>query len=116
LYLKVHQNPEILAHNGIAYYKLKNYDIAIDLLKKAYKIVENSPYKEDISYDIAAVYAVKNDIKNVKVWLKMPLMENSTYYKSEIEKEKDFDILRHDSEFIEFLLEFGDKNKSMKKN
>ena len=106
LYLEEHKNAEILSHCGIAYYKLKDYNMAINLLKEAYKLVKTSPFKENISYDIAAIYAVKNDIKNVKIWLMKPLKKNFTYYKYEIEKEDDFNQIRHKSEFIDYLLEF----------
>lgn len=80
---------------GISYKEMKNFDEAIKYLKRQ---LENNPEEPSPYYNIACVYAEQGKKSDSIEWLEKAIKAHPEF-KSQAEKDKDFDKIRDSKEF-----------------
>jgi len=113
----IEKYPNFLMFNiiGVCYYKSKNYSKAIEYFKQSYKLlehdIENSKVKEAVSYNIGALNAILGNVSEAIEWLRFPLERDKDLWLEKIKKDKDFDLIRENITFKNFLMSYDLKNK-----
>jgi tetratricopeptide (TPR) repeat protein len=88
---------------GICFYKLGNYSEAIDCFKADFEAAVDSDRQSVAAYNVAALYSLLNDVGNSIQWLKIPFGENKHRWLAKVKKDKDFDQIRSNKRFKEFI-------------
>lgn len=99
---------------GVCYYKVKDMDNALARFLAAYdriaieeeSIDDPGDLRQMTAYNISVVFAVKLESDNAIRWLKVPLGYDSKKWLKEVESNKDFDKIRNERKFKQFLDEF----------
>ena len=88
---------------GICYYKLGKYSEALDCFEADFKAAIDSDRQSAAAYNVAALYSLLNDVENSIQWLKIPLEINKKRWLDKVKKDKDFDNIRSNNKFKEFI-------------
>lgn len=105
-------NYEILGYTGLAYNKIGMYTQALKYLKEAYPIATVPYVKNNIAYNIAAIYAKVGDTDQSMEWLKAPLLFASKQYIEYLQTDKDFKHMKDSAKFNTFLNSYLEKAKN----
>ena len=90
---------------AICYYTAKNYTEALKYFMRAYDLLENDKIKNVVAYNIGNLYALQGDMDNAIKWLIIPLDQDRKLFLEKIRSDKDFDSIRGNQKFKEFLAE-----------
>lgn len=88
---------------AVCFYQIKSYPEALINFQYAYKRDQSKELKDEVAYNIACLYSILDDVEQSISWLKIPLNNDINRWFSKIADEKDFDNIRNDPKFIEFL-------------
>ena len=99
------KNTYVWEYMGVCYYHFKEYEKAIESLKKAYTTRDLSD-KATMAFSLASVYAIMGDIDNSIKWLDEPLYKDYVFFQKQIQEETDFDNIRNTKKFSEYLNTF----------
>ena len=90
---------------AVCFYHTKNYPEALINFQYAYKSSESEELRDEAAYNIACIYSLMNDVNQVITWLKIPLKRDRKSWFPKIYKDKDFNKIKDDQMFYEFLKE-----------
>ncbi len=113
-YARDNPDPSVYEAIGISYYERQNKMAALDYFNKAYGVFQEKDCKITVAYNIAAVNASMGNLQNAVRWLKLPLKNDPSSYLEEIANDRDFDPVRHNEVFVDFLKQYR-QTTSMKK-
>ncbi len=100
---KEHQETFIYDYTGMCYYETNQYLEAIAYFKRAYQLHEDGELKDTAAYNIGAMNALLGNVEEAICWLRIPLEHNRKLWLGKIETDKDFDTIRDDKKFEDFL-------------
>jgi len=88
---------------AVCFYQIKNYPEALINFQYAYKFKQSEELKDEIAYNIACLYSILDDVDQSISWLKIPLNHNINKWFPKIAEEKNFDNIRNNPKFKNFL-------------
>lgn len=88
---------------AVCYLKVGDNSSALQYLILAADQHEEGDTKDEIIYNIAALYALKNNVSESIKWLKIPLVHNKKLWSYQVCNDKDFDPIREDKAFVQFM-------------
>lgn len=113
------ESARLYGYAGYAYYRVKDYDESIKNMKLSFKLVSDInkgdkeyEFRQEIAYNIAALFAIKRNVDNSIKWLRIPLVDDPQRLLSDIKNDEDFEPIRKNKKFNEFL----DKYRASSKN
>ena len=87
---------------AICYYNINQYSESLKYFKIAYKLEKKNECKDELAYNIGALYAILGDVEASISWLKNPLDHNKLWVK-DIKEDKDFNKIRNNIKFKDFM-------------
>lgn len=106
IYEKEHKEDHIYEYIAISSYRLRRYQESLTYYKKLYKMKENDDIKYPLAFNIGAINVMLGNVEAAIFWLKIPLGHDKKQWLAEINTDKDFDTIRNNRKFIEFLKQY----------
>lgn len=102
-YSKEHHETYIYEYIGVCFYKMDQHSNAIAFLKRSFQLHEEGELKDTAAFNVGALNALLGNVDEAISWLKIPLEHNRKLWLEKIQTDKDFDSVRKNEKFKEFL-------------
>lgn len=102
-YSEKYNDEDIFLMTAICQYKIQEFSASIENFKKSFYILKDSPIKDEVAYNIGAISAILLDESSTIKWLKIPLGHDKKYWLEKVQNDKDFDKIRYNKHFMEFI-------------
>ena len=105
LLVYVKENPSATFYDIIAvcYYRCKEYIESLEYFKRSFNLHEDDEFKDYAAYNIGALNAILGNVEQAIFWLTIPISHDKELWIKKIKADKDFDPIRNDKRFKEFL-------------
>jgi tetratricopeptide (TPR) repeat protein len=103
IYTQKHKSAIFYDILAISYYRIKNYQESLHYYKLSYKLHEDNEMKVTAAYNLGVLSAILGDVQQTIYWLKIPLNHNKNYWLDEIKNNEDFDTIKDNIDFKNFL-------------
>jgi tetratricopeptide (TPR) repeat protein len=88
---------------AISYYRTQQYSESLEYFRRSYDLHDPGEWKIEAAYNVAVTSAILGNVEETVLCLRIPLENDRKRWLSEIEKNDDFDAIRNDGRFKEFL-------------
>jgi tetratricopeptide (TPR) repeat protein len=103
IYIKYVQNADLYDAIAICYYRTRQYTKSLAYFTTSFQMHENGESKDYAAYNVGAVNAILGNVEETIPWWKIPLEHDRKKWLEMINSDKDFDAIRKDKRFIDFL-------------